>query len=91
MVGRVAREESGVSVKGIKCRVNPENLLQFANGVPFQWIVWNDFQRYKRKTDAWEMPATSFGANAQLKQKRPILSKDCRFSGGRQQRHLEQM
>ena len=51
MVGRVAREESGVSVKGIKCRVNPENLLQFANGVPFQWIVWNsaqvnDWRRY---------------------------------------------
>ena len=78
MVGRVAREESGVSVKGIKWRVNPENLLQFANGVPFQWIVWNsaqvnDCQRYKRKTDAWEVPATSFGANAQLKQKRPIF------------------
>ena len=33
MVGRVVREESGVSVKGIKCKVNPENLLQFANGV----------------------------------------------------------
>ena len=44
MVGRVAREESGVSVKGIKWRVNPENLLQFANGVPFQWIEWSSVQ-----------------------------------------------
>ena len=44
MVGRVAREESGVSVKGIKCKVNPENLLQFANGVPFQWIEWSSVQ-----------------------------------------------
>ena len=51
MVGRVAREESGVSVKGIKWKVNPENLLQFANGFAFQWIVWdsvqvNDCRRY---------------------------------------------
>ena len=44
MVGRVAREESGVSVKGIKCKVNPENLLQFANGVPFQCIAMDSVE-----------------------------------------------